>query len=175
MASQVTQAEYEFECKMATEAGLVSLGKQMLLKTQKLENESKEFTKVVDYLQSDKLDKKHKTTRYIRKYIRLTDLTIEVLTKDKENLKETNDDLNEELDTSTNEVDTLEERLALEKHTFEVEMNVLKKDFLECNAALMESKEKIKFLTTHIITLVTTYIIFFCLIYNNYIIVTLIK
>jgi len=116
MSVKITKSEYEFESKMATEKGLVDLGKQQLLKFQCEQEIINNKNKVVKYLNSDKLNNKNKVVITFRKYIVITEKEITELTKNNKQLKDSYDDLNEEYENSNNEIEELnEEKEQLEK------------------------------------------------------------
>ena len=165
MAVQVTDKEYKFESKMATEAGLLELGKQMVLESQEKEMKEKNKEKLANYLSSVNVNKKNKLVKAFVKYMEYTQIDIEELTKVNKNLKESINDLDEQSDDYIIEI----EELSTEVDSLKIKIKQLTEKINDSNIKIKYERKKVKYLTIGLSHLISIFIIITAN-YFNYII-----
>ncbi len=104
----LTQDEYNYQTKMATEKGLLGIGAEMILKKQEEEKKVKFKENIEKYLESDKPDKKSKLIISFKRYVKIVNEEITNLDKQRLQYDEDYKELNIESEQYLAEVEELE-------------------------------------------------------------------
>lgn len=115
-AKQVTTEEYKLQSKLATEEGLMNIGKLMLLEEQKKQKRDDSRKEIIEILKQDFVEKSVKKSEFLyiveafTTYVNLTEEDFNHLKKKHKLLEEDYEELNDTADTYIEEIETWEKK-----------------------------------------------------------------